>query len=190
MIRKVLLVLKDVSLFKSLAQEILARRIPCRISVFQSIPALIESNSCNHADAVLLDASLLKMDALTEVLLRGAMGQKTMVFGRAMNERTAHVLAEAGIQYQAADSRTTLCDALEAMLIEYRSDSHWNAVQLFSKSLPLSTLLRLALRIPVLGKNLYACIAERSTSLASVKRDICYAIGQCWKHLLRRLRQR
>ncbi len=159
---KVLLVLKDVSLFKSLAQEALARRIPCRISVFQSIPALIESNSFDHADAVLLDASLLKTDALTEDLLCSGMGQKAMVFGRAINERTAHVLAEAGIQYQAADSKTTLCDALEAMLIEYRSDSHWNAVQLFPKSLPLSTLLRLALRIPVLE----ASAAPSQTAIA------------------------
>ena len=93
MIYKVLLALKDASLLRSLAHEIRARRIPCHISAFQSIPALIESNSFDYADAVLLDASLLKAGALTETLLRGAMGRRTVAFGHVPNERTARILA-------------------------------------------------------------------------------------------------
>ena len=195
MIYKVLLALKDATLLKSLAQEIHARRIPCHVSAFQSIPALIESNSFDYADAVLLDASLLKAGALTETLLRGAMGRRTVAFGRVPNERTARILAEAGVQCQAANSEDALCDALEAMLIEGQSASSWDAVRLLLESLPLSatlkgsryieTALHLALRIPALMDSLkdglYARVAERcSASPASVERDIRYAIGQCW----------
>ncbi len=185
MIYKVLLALKDATLLKSLAHEIRARRIPCHISAFQSIPALIESNSFDYADAVLLDASLLKAGALTETLLRGAMGRRTVAFGRAPNERTA-------------------CDALEAMLIEGQSASSWDAVRLLLESLPLSTTLKgsryietalhLALRIPALMDSLrdglYARVAERcSASPASVERDIRYAIGQCWDQMEARQRR-
>ena len=198
MIYKVLLALKDASLLKSLAHEIRARRIPCHISAFQSIPALIESNSFDYADAVLLDASLLKAGALTETLLRGAMGRRTVAFGRAPNERTARILAEAGVQCRATDSEDALCDALEAMLIEGQSASSWDAVRLLLESLPLSTTLKgsryietalhLALCIPALMDSLrdglYARVAERcSASPASVERDIRYAIGQCWDQM-------
>ena len=118
--------------------------------------------------------------------------------GRAPNERTARILAEAGVQCQAANSEDALCDALEAMLIEGQSASSWDAVRLLLESLPLSatlkgsryieTALHLALRIPALMDSLrdglYARVAERcSASPASVERDIRYAIGQCWDQM-------
>lgn len=198
MIYKVLLALKDVSLLKSLAHEIRTRQIPCHVSVFQSIPALIDSRSFDYADALLLDASLLKTGALTESLLRGPLGRKTVVFGRAINERTARSLVESGVHCQTADSESTLCDALEAMLIESQNNARQDAVRLLLESLPLSatlkgsryieTALRLALRMPTLMDSLqdglYARVAERcSASPASVERDIRYAIAQCWDQM-------
>ena len=98
MIYAVLLTSKSMALFKPLVREIRARRIPCHVSVFQSIPELIDSNSFDYADIVLIDASLLNASALTEGLMRGAMGRRMVVFGRMACERTARILSEAGVQ--------------------------------------------------------------------------------------------
>ena len=117
MIYAVLLTSKSMALFKSLVREIRARRIPCHVSVFQSIPELIDSNSFDYADIVLIDASLLNAGALTEGLMRGAMGRRMVVFGRMACERTARILSEAGVQCRpAAENESALCDMLEAML--------------------------------------------------------------------------
>lgn len=113
----VLLTSRNTTLFRPLIHEIHARGIPCHVSVFQSVSALIDGNSFDRADAVLLETSLLNAGVLTKILMRGAMGRRTVVFGRAADERTAHILAEAGVQcHPVAENGSALCDMLEAML--------------------------------------------------------------------------
>lgn len=142
MMYKVLLALKDAALLKRLAHEIRTRRIPCRISIFQSIPALIGGNSFDYADAVLIDAPLLSAGALTESLLRGAMGRHTVVFGSAMNERTARILAGANVQCRpATENERAMCDVLEAVLSSGRnagslSETLWQALTAYGADQP------------------------------------------------------
>ena len=199
MVYRVLLALKNATLLKNLAQEMRNRRLPCHVGVCRTAAALINDGSFDHADAVLMDASLLNPGMLLESLVRGPLGRRLAFIGNTPDERTARILSSAGVQcHPETEDINTLCDILEDLLISSRESMRWDAVCMLIDSLPISVTLkggkyiemalRLALRTPALMDSmrggLYTRVAERcGVSVSSVERDIRYAIAQCWEQM-------
>lgn len=199
MVYQVLLAMKNSALLNDLIQEMRNRGLPCHVGVYRTAAALINDGSFDHADAVIMEASLMDPGMLMESLVRGALGRRLAVVGHTEDERMARVLAAAGVQCrpETADVEA-LCDTLEDLLTDSRETARWDAVCMLLDTLPLSITLkggkyiemalRLALRTPSLMDSmrdgLYARVAERcGASISSVERNIRYAIAQCWEQM-------
>ncbi len=199
MVYRVLLALKDAALLKNLVQEMRDRRLPCHVGLYRTAAALINDGSFDHADAVIMEASLIGPGMLMESLVRGTLGRRLAVVGHTSDERMAHILTSAGVQcHPATEDAKALCDILEDLLMESRESARWDAVCMLLDTLPISITLkggkyiemalRLALRTPSLMDSmrdgLYARVAERcGASISSVERNIRYAIAQCWEQM-------